>query len=355
MKRIISLLFVVLVVFGLGISFIPPESNIIEDEKRIRAEFPEVNLKNFFNQIDKFAVDNFPLHDRFVALYSRLVNSVGDQINPDKAFRGHDGWLFIGNDFVHTIDKLQGRITPHLENSEVLNRIIKLSNWFQEREVDVVFVLGPEKPSVYPEMLPAIITPSEQRYINPFLDRLLSSNIKVADPTDALRERKHTNHVYFKTDSHWNQIGGSVAFESAINALDIHDCQSWRFIPTGNRRQGDLLNLVGFREEQKEDANDDFGIVWDRVVNLSEITKFIPEARVVGGRFFENHNTVREEIVWVIGDSFRHAMLPFFSVCFSKTASIPIAYRKEEHIHELYENLSIKPSRVVFVVNERNF
>jgi len=355
MKRLISLLFVISVVFGLGISFIPPESSIIEDEKRSRTKFPEVNLKKFFNQIDQFATDNFPLHDWFIALYSWLVNSVGDQINPDKAFRGHDGWLFIGNDFVHTIDKLQGRITPDLENSEVLNRITKLSNWFQERGTDVVFVLGPEKPSVYPEMLPAIITPSEQRYISPFLDRLLRSNITITDPTYALRERKHTNHVYFKTDSHWNQIGGSVAFESAINALGINDCQSWRFIPSGIPRQGDLLNLVGFREEQKEYANDDFGIVWDRVINLSEITNFVPEAKTVGGRLFENHNPAREETVWVIGDSFRHAMFPFFSVCFSKTASIPIAYRKEEHIHELYGNSTIKPSRVVFIVNERNF
>jgi len=359
MKTWLSWLFIAAVFSGLVGSFKSPEFFIINDENRRSTEFPTFemkgNLEEYFRQIDRFANDNFPLRDRFFSGYRWLVNLVGDQANANKAFRGRDGWLFLGNDYDRNVEKLEGRLIPEPERSALLDRIIMLVHWFRQQGANVMFVLGPAKSSVYPEQLPAIITPSPVRYVAAFLEKLRSNGVRVVDPTAALLARKHVDIVYWKDDTHWNQIGSWVAFEETVNAMGIHDCPSPQF-ELAEPVEGGLLN-IGLFEMPSGQRNDNFRVVWNRPVALSEHFIEDPEISEVRNKTVasENLNPVREEAVFIVGDSFRRGMRPFFSMCFSRTLSMQIHRNSNEKLQAAWETMQIKPSHVIIVVTERVF
>jgi len=358
-KTLLSWLFIIAVFSALIGSFKSPEFFIINDENRRMVEFPSFEVRRdfeeYFGQIDGFANDHFPLRDRFVLGYRWMVNSVADQVNANKAFRGRDGWLFLGNDYDRNVEKLEGRLIPEPERSALLNRITMLAHWFQQQGANVIFVLGPAKSSIYREKLPAIIKPSPVRHVAAFLEKLRDNGVHVVDPTAALLVRKHMDIVYWKDDTHWNQIGSWVAFEETVNAMGVRDCPVPQF-ELADPVKGGLIN-IGLFEMPSGNRNDNFRVVWSWPAVLSE--QIVEDIEILEERnktvASENLNPVRNEVVFIVGDSFRRGMRPFFSMCFSRALSMHIHRNSNEKLQAAWENMQIKPSHVIIVVTERTF
>jgi len=358
MKTLLSMLFVVSLFSGLAGSVVLSAPGILADENRNRVEFPQFDIshgvRQYFSKIDHFATDNFPFRQHFLAGYRWLVNAVGDQINADKAFRGRDGWLFLGNDYNQNIDKLEGRLDPAVEISHFAFGSERLALWFKERGVNVIFALGPNKSSIYPEKLPAIIRPSARRYVNHSMERLRNSGIPVVDPTGALLERKRRDIVYWKRDTHWNQIGASVAFEQIMDVMGIHNCPAWHFEQIDDL-PGDLTGMGAF-EPASERTYDNFKVVWETDIQLSfEMIEEPGISRSDSTRFYENQKPAQDATIWIIGDSYTGNMLPFFAHCFAKTGFLHYHRQGYEKLKSSYENAQSKPSHVIIMLVERGF
>jgi len=358
MRKALGILFVVFIFAGLSGSFFLPKENVLQNERRSRAPFPiwEGSMRQYFHNMDRFAADNFPYREVFLDSYLFAINTVGDQVNANKAFRGKDDWLFLGNDYNESIDKLEGRLKPDPEKSALIKRIRDLAHAFEEKGVKVVFVLGVQKASVYPEKLPSIIKPSPHRYISTYLDWLRTNGVEVVDPTAALIERKSQDIVYWKHDTHWNYIGGSVAFKAVTDHFGIDNCPvADQFKPTPHY-DGDL-EKIGLFDKSRYDLEDHFMPQWSSPFQISEhIINDPPNIRRDHRtKITNNPQASRKESMWIVGDSFRDAIDYFSTRCFSSSYNFYVRGNHNEAILKTYDEVRSKPSYLVVVITERTF
>jgi len=131
----------------------------------------------------------------------------------DKVILGRDGWLFYAgggalDDFRHA------RTFKPDELSTWLAALEARRNWLRRRGIEYLFFIAPNAQTIYPEYMPAEIRPvtSLSR-----LDQLTTyvhthSDIHMVDLRPALLTAKQSDRLYFKTDTHWNQLGAFVAY-----------------------------------------------------------------------------------------------------------------------------------------------
>jgi|GEM_PF-4039794 len=354
-KNALSLLVIALIFLGLIRSFNGVKPEILVDENRAATKFPVFNkgdVANYFKQIDDFAKDNFPRREKAIKLYRKIVALANDNLNAGQAFRGKDGFLFIGNNFNQTIDKLEGKLTPNPEISYINFRMIPLAKWFQEQGTQVVFVLGSNKNSVYFDKLPINIKPATKRYTDPYLEKVRQEGFMMIDPTAALIKHKEQEFVFYKEDTHWNKIGASIAFNQTMHALGINNCSNFSFAQDADK-EGDLIN-IGLFKKSKAIKNDNFKVIWH---DASDIKDFAV-ADVESGknhRFFHNDKASVKQSVFVLGDSVRLNFLPFAVKCFADVASVHFFVNSDEEIKQAFNDLAIKPSLVIIMMTERTF
>jgi hypothetical protein len=95
-------------------------------------------------------------------------------------------------------------------------------DWLARQGVPYVFVIVPDKQSVYPEMYPHVLR--RRGNVGGRLDQLVDylhahSDVPVLDLRGPLREAKARERIYAMTDSHWNMCGGFVAYHRLMDQL----------------------------------------------------------------------------------------------------------------------------------------
>lgn len=133
-------------------------------------------------------------------------------------------------------------------------------DWLARRGAKFVFVIAPDKESVYPEMLPDRFkatgkSPADQlvRYMAEH------SRVDVLDLRPAMVAAKAKGRAYWRTDTHWSDYGERAAYQAVIGRL-----QQW--YPGLNARpdsdfrlemsrpwSGDLAVMLGFKELLSEE------------------------------------------------------------------------------------------------------
>jgi len=357
MKKILSSFFIVFIFAALAGSFFLPKDDILPDENRKRTTFPswdDKQVQQYFAEIDKFATDNFPYRDVFLGSYRFAINGLSDQVDMDKAFRGKDGWLFLGNSHNKNVDKLTGKLRPNPEQSPLLPRIVALKNHFEEKGVKVVFLLGPQKGRIYPEKLPTIIKPVPARYVTPYMDWLRENGVDVIDPTSALMARKERDIVYWKHDTHWNLVGGSVAFEAVAKHFSFANCPAYQF-EKKPKYSGDLTK-IGLFDVAKTDLDDNFMPLWSPEPDMSEeVMKDASIRPADQTKIIRNPQAPHQETIWIVGDSFRTSLMEFFNHCFAESYNFHINRNGNDKLFKIYEQAQTKPSYLVIIVTERTF
>jgi hypothetical protein len=93
-------------------------------------------------------------------------------------------------------------------------------DWLAARGIKYLFVIAPEKASIYPEHLPASLKPATTTRTDQLVEYLrLHSMVAVLDLRPALRRARQKFPVYYKTDPHWNLPGAFVACQTILSHL----------------------------------------------------------------------------------------------------------------------------------------
>jgi hypothetical protein len=82
-----------------------------------------------------------------------------------------------------------------------------------------LFLVVPDKESVYPEHLPRRIRPSERRPIHDFMELARSVQAPAIYLLEDLRAAKAMGGLYSRTDTHWNDRGAYVAYRRLCSEL----------------------------------------------------------------------------------------------------------------------------------------
>jgi hypothetical protein len=240
--------------------FIPffSAKEIESSENRTLSPFPKFNqlIWNIPGQYTKYYEDHFPFRNQLANLNNHLrLQVLKTSPLPDHLRLGKDGWLFY---YIEEVRHAYIGATLFTdEELATIKRIVEeKAAYLKNRNADFYFIIPPLKHTVYPEYLP-----SSLRKMGPInkRDQVMAylkenSSVKLIDPLDMYLAKKDSVRLFYKTDSHWNQLGAFYTYQlimkriaqdhKGMDPLTIDDFD----ITRSKSCTGDLLDLINLHD-----------------------------------------------------------------------------------------------------------
>ena len=190
---------------------------------------------------------------------ARLLFPLGISVSPSQIIVGHEDWLYLGDQYDHTltVDRRQPT-TKDVNVGKLINEAVDawkahLSN----RGVkDFRIMIGPNKGTIYPEHMPDWAKPRSPGVTDAFFENV-GDHVYVDLRAPLLDARnQQPSDLYYKTDTHWNNLGAGIAFrffaermgstspELTWPAIDQYD-----LVRIDSRPGGDLANFLRLSAE----------------------------------------------------------------------------------------------------------
>lgn len=307
--------------------------------------------------------------DFIIPYISRFLYGYGISLFPGQVVVGKDDWLFLGDSYANTLTITRLNIDSSYVK-DAIQKDISLQGWesfFTEQGVRSFKVLvGPNKSSVYPEFLPGWAAPAEQKNINYLMDK--SSHNYFVYPRDVLLLAKNNyadNNMYYKADTHWNNLGAWVGFDAFVKRIkesdpSIHYDQHIHVKGNSQINGDDLASFLRLLGEIK-DKQPQLEVLPIREVH-TVCTKFYtqehyacdrpeiisqPEPLLVATEGAEN----TKRVLW-LRDSFGTAMSPYMARLFSNVVQVHYDNVSKDSLIKLVKDF--KPDYVFMTIVERD-
>lgn len=246
------------------LSCLQPDLRVSERENRKVAGFPPIpssmqELIRWPLKCDAFLKDHFFMRSTVIHHASKFLQSQLSLSINRNVILGKENWLYIskGN---HAIEKYQGIYTfrDERQKQDWIFKLNKIAAQIKEYNADVVFVIIPSKPTVYPEYLPEKYKPVGPTLTDTVVE-LLRENAKFhwIDLRPVLIRAGRTEKLFFEHDTHWNARGSYLAYlevmkevqkDHAVRILDPSEL----IFASRQKVGGDLALMLGLNEEYSE-------------------------------------------------------------------------------------------------------
>lgn len=185
-----------------------------------RMPFPTIasveDISVFPSRVDSYLKENFGFKTLLLNGIA-LKYSVGLQFVTPAVIVGKDKWLFTKS--YEAMPKHQGLLCPAPE--KLKNQVEKLARLNAASGGKLVFVLAPDKQSVYGDMLPTHLRTRKGNcnIADAYLAALREQGVTTLDGRDILSKARREEKVFNKNDTHWNDMGGSIMYEELLNVM----------------------------------------------------------------------------------------------------------------------------------------
>ena len=128
----------------------------------------------------------------------------------EDALRGELPWLYLaGNETNDTIDNWRGTFQySETELDRICVVVRAWQDWSEARGMEFLMVVPPNKVSIYPEYMPDWLTPFDgPTSTSRLITRLREAGVNLLDLKPVLEPEKANHLLYYRTDTHWNQLG----------------------------------------------------------------------------------------------------------------------------------------------------
>jgi hypothetical protein len=245
-------------------SCLTTKDQVLVVENRNLAAMPR--LRNVRKDLPKFAAgfeayynDRFIERLRIIAERNMINLQIFASSGHPRVAIGQNGWFYY---------IAPGMLESQLNTESFSDENLKLwAKMLQSRHdvlaqhgIDYVFVIAPEKGTIYPEYLPRGWTrhPGKTR-----LDQLqeylrAKTNIDFVDAKSILLAKKSEGEViYHARDTHWNSVGGFTAAQAILKHISTYLPAVQPFAPADYRIapgpfKGDLTKMLGLGPELVE-------------------------------------------------------------------------------------------------------
>jgi hypothetical protein len=325
------------------------------NEKRLPAQFPQFEpgldgLKNYLRGLGSYYNDHFGFRNQLIHLHIQarlaLFNTGGNYV-----LIGKDGWLFCSSDAEHMTEHYQGLLQfSAQELLDLKNMLERQRDWLAQRGVEYIFVVAPNKQSIYPENLPSWLTPARHHTkLDQFIDYMHShSTVAILDLRPALRAAKQIAPDYYKTDTHWNNWGGFVACQEIGKTLEksIPDLKPLPLDSFELKKEqfevGDLARMLGVVVTEDD-------ITPMPKTNLPSLKETAPTPKFSYPAYFTT-NPNATGMCLVFRDSFGDALKPYLGYYFKQVCYVPARGNIDTNLIE-----KTKPQVVISEIVERDF
>jgi alginate O-acetyltransferase complex protein AlgJ len=294
-------------------------------ENRTLAARPQLrwdaaSLRALPEQLTRYFEDHFAFRVRLVR-WQAIVRLQALGVSPSASvIKGRDGWLFYADDGAME-DYAEAPPFTGAELELWRHTLQDISDWLRAQGIAYLFVIPPDKHVIYPEYMPDTIRRAAISRIDQLVSDLRQrSTVRVLDLRPALLAAKARERLYHRTDTHWNDRGAFVGYQSIVDALTeeipgLRPASRSAFEPRVVRSAGlDLAGMLGLTEVLGEE---DLVLVPRRPATARILEPQHPNRRLTHARIVtEAPNRGPRAVVFM--DSFGPGLVPFLSEDFSR-------------------------------------
>lgn len=221
-------------------------------ENRFLTTLPDVlnaPLGQLPTALDAFFTDNSPFRYQLTALNAELNYKLLGSIDSDQVLLGKEGWLYYktGPDGAGPLADYQGMLayTPE-QLAQYAAGAQELADRLAENGQQLVLNFTPNKDTIYPEYLPDCYPVLHEDKLTDQVAAYLRehTDVTVVYTPERLAAHKEGYPLYFKYDTHWNNIGALLALDPVLEqlGLEVPAFEEYRFYQDGGQ-QGDMANV----------------------------------------------------------------------------------------------------------------
>ncbi len=376
MKRVTSIILIVVLTLGLGVSFLTTDfegGKYSEAENRTLAAFPDligedaIEYTEAPSALEDWCSDNIGFKETFGKIYRRFSNDFLGIFPSDTVHSGKNDWYYIVNR-----NNIEIGTGDYLLSDDELTEISEyqqiISDYYNSVGKEYYLVLLPAKSSVYPEYLSGgnfCVTYTVVDQIEEYLKQ--HTDVKVINVKQALVEGKASAQMYRKNDSHWTSEGAYVGYQTIIDRLlkdgviDSTVDLNPEFIYGENPTYGDISTLAGeglvedefvsqafFNAKAVKDVDSPKSILIDNILDVIEKAKTHEISRYEI-RYINNKSPNSQKIL-IYGDSMLMEERQFTSFMAENFADVQYA-----RVRSVSRNLdtAVDPDIVIFEAYER--
>lgn len=210
-------------------------------------------VKDFSTDYTTFYNDNLPFRTYLIFLNSGIDYFCFKRSSNEQVILGDDNWLFY-NDITDgdPMACYQGtNLYTDDELAALAQNCVSQRDFLQEQGKEFVIFIAPNKERVYAEHMPEEYGKPADNYRALQIYEYLQANtdLRVVYPYTELMDTKEilNENIWYKTDTHWNYIGGYVGASALLSELgiEIPRINSEKItINRGERVEGDLAKML---------------------------------------------------------------------------------------------------------------
>lgn len=294
----------------------------LEEQRKItrKPAFSFESFVNYSKQYTAYYNDNFIFRNTFVFLRNLMKYKFFDQSGTSKVIIGKKGWLFLGdfkkaNGTIAYFRSIKLLTINELENWK--NQIEFRWKWLQKKGIHYLFILAPNKNTIYPEYMPDNFKKfnSKSRMDQLFEYLKVNSQVPFLDLRPALKNGKKNYPVYSRTDTHWTDYGGYLVYREIIRYLqslpefkDAYESPISNYnIRRRKKTEGDLSKILSIDQE----------IFKEKMIKLSPIKKWNFKSFRLHNlnirQYYTKNINAKLPPVLMVHDSFYKKIQPFLS------------------------------------------
>ena len=230
------------IVLVVGILFAGPAqagaNEVLSKAPQLKTKDGKLN-DHFLGDTAAWVNDHFFGRQELISVHNKTVSSVFGTSAADDVILGSDGWLY----YTSTLNDYTGLETMDTADIQAVARNLELmQEYCRSQGREFVFVIAPNKNSLYPEHMPNYGVCNPSTNANLLMAELDSRGVAHIDLFEIFSQQEEV--LYFAHDSHWNSKGAALGADSINEAFGV---QSDYFSGDFTQRvphEGDLYDML---------------------------------------------------------------------------------------------------------------
>ena len=361
-KKVSKFQILVTAVGFLGLLFVPSVAwvfchNVIGDdtsENRALAKMPEISLKNIGElpeKIEEAYNDHAPFRAPIRAMWAKLNYFGFDDSTSDNVLIGKNegerkkSWLFYKSSLDNnSVRDAQGlKVYSESEIKASLTKIESETKKFEEKGARLYYFVAPSKESVYEEFFPEnvkIYNEPRTKKLSQYITDQGVNNYYYA--YEDMLAAKESGQLYFRHDTHWNELGAFVGFKGLIKMIEPkYNNLQYNLGESKTIFGGDLAKMLDIKDYFVDEQPD---VLYMESSNYQEEKQRTKTSSIVKTK---NEAAPIKKKIMVVGDSYRSAMEDYLAKSFSEVVSL----HRQDYKDGMFENYN--PDIVVYEFAER--
>lgn len=230
-------------------------------EKRMLASKPELSIQNiesYPSLYETYYNDHLPFRNALITLNSRIQKNVYMTSSVDKVQYGKDGWFFYMNNIDgETLSIWRGdNLLSEEQMAKIAENLIQTRDQLRMRGTEFILFIGPNKERIYSEFVPDYMGEMAEPNVTEQLVAYLRENTDIpiifpAEELLAAKEQFPDIELYYKTDTHWNDVGAYIGTRLLLQEMGIETpALTEEMISKVSLIQGDLAMMLNLPDEK---------------------------------------------------------------------------------------------------------